>query len=350
MNSSESIKRKASVRLNDMQAATFCELFAQGLSSGLGYSRVIAMLERKKISKDILSALRQGLLVDGMRLSEVFQQYGLLDRNIRALVDVGEDQGNLPSVFEGQIPIYRERYRRKKSLLMAFAEPAILMFLGMGVLGPILSNLTSFSKFKGWKLFQELLSTIMVPSLVMCIVLTLMGAMGLWWLDAPVDKQNKAGSFWLSVPILSAPSRLYAQSQMARYLAISLRSGMDIFQSVQLSIQASNDPRLIPYVDHVMASLEEGLTLEAAMVQIPYLHEDLLDYLSVGEETGRMSDMLLQSAELLKTKSDDLFNTYMTAFSYAMRMVLIVSIIGYIIFGVIAGELGAKFSQAVGKM
>lgn len=346
MHEPEPSRRKASVRLNDMQAATFCEIFSQGLSSGLGYARIIAMLERKDMNKDILAALRQGLLHDGARLSEVFQQYGILDRNIRVLVDVGEDQGNLPAVFKGQIPVYRERYRRKKMILASLAEPALLMFLGLGLLGPILGSMTSLMELEGSALFMGIISSVVMPVLVMCVMFSVLGAVCLWWLDAPVDKQGKSGSLWLSLPIVSAPSRLYAQSQMAYYLAISLKSGMDIFQSVRLSIQASDDPRLTSYIDRVTASLEEGLTLEAAMSQIPYLHEDVLDYLSVGEETGRMSDMMLEASTLLKTKSDDLFQTYMKGLAYAVRLILVALIMAYILFGAVTGELGQEFEKA----
>lgn len=347
MNSSESIKRKASVRLNDMQAAHFCEVFAQGLSSGLGYARIIAMLERKKVDDAVVQALRHGLLQDGMRLSEVFQQYGLLDRNMRALVDVGEDQGNLPAVFKGQIPIYRERYRRKKAIALGFAEPVILAFVGVGVLAPILSSLVATSELKGWEVFFYILSAMMIPLLVMCVLVSMFVAAVLWWMDTPVDKQGKMSAAWLSIPILSAPSRLYAQSQMARYLAISLRSGMDIFQSVRLSLQASNDPRLISHTNQVIQALEDGLSLEESMGLVPRLHEVLLDYLNVGEETGRMSDMLLEGANVLKATSDELFHAYMTSFKFIMRILLMSAILGYVLFGVIVGQLGTEFTNAL---
>lgn len=351
MNAQEpSVHRESSTYMTDQQAAQFCEVFAQGLETGLSYARILKFLERKGLGAKLVGDLRAALLEDGLRLSEAFARYGILDSSARKLIFVAEDQGTLPKVFTQQIEVYRERYERKKTILSSLAEPSLIFLLGVGFLLPIISN--AFSILEASNKFFKALGYIAIPLIISLVLLSVVGALSYSWLKAPVDSgtRNVVGSIWMKLPLVSHANRLYAQSTMCRYLALSIQSGMNIFDSVALSIEASNDARLYAYSDRVLDAIERGDTLEDALSIVPILDETVLDYLGIGEETGRMSNMLLEASNLLKKQSDEIFANQMKAFVFFFRLVLIFSVlISAMVFGIFK-ELMPRLREALDVM
>ena len=340
----------SATHMTDLQAAQLCEVFAQGLDSGLNYARIMSFLERKGLGGPIASNLNRALLEDGLRISEAFARHGILDPTARKLIYVAEDQGTLPDVFKSQVPIYQLRHDRKARVLAAFAEPALIFLGGVGFLMPILTNLNRIRQASSPILAAT--GYMVTPLLVCFVVLSGFGALSYGWLKSPVDSSSRRAlsSIWVRLPLVSRPSRLYAQAMFCRYLGLSIKSGMNIFDSIALSMEASNDARFLPYIPKVCAAIEDGLTLEDSLRIIPFIHPDVMDYVGLGEETGRMSDMLMEGATRMEQVANEMSQQLMGAFLFVFRLVLIFTVLGFALIKGIFSELLPALSGSLDQL
>jgi type IV pilus assembly protein PilC len=329
MTGREAIYRETNTYMTDPQAQKFCEVFSEGLDSGIGYARILTFLERKGFEADVITKLHRALLEDGMQLGAALARHGILDPAARKLVLVAEDQGTLPQAFRTQIPVYRNRYERKKTIAFGFVEPSILAFLAFFILVPIIVNLRKIFESDGEGLLATLavVSKYVMPPFMIGLILIGIGVLCVWaWLNTPVEfgLREVVIRLWMRIPGLSEPSRLYAVSLFTRYLGASISGGMNIFDSIYLAAEASNDPRMLDAIDVVLASVEDGVNLHQSLSLMKALPDDALDYIGLGEETGRMSDQLENCANIFEKRSREMFERYMAAFTYMMRMFLIV--------------------------
>jgi type IV pilus assembly protein PilC len=332
MTGREAIIRESSTYMTDPQAQKFCEVFTEGLDSGIGYARILTFLERKGFEAGIISKLHRALLEDGMQLGAALARHGILDAAARKLVLVAEDQGTLPQAFRTQIPVYRNRYERKTHIVYSFVEPGILAFLAFFVLVPIIFNIKNIFESDGEGMIAVLAVAakyVLPPFMVGLIFVGIAILAGWAWLNTPVEfgLREVAMRFWMRIPGLSEPSRLYAVSLFTRYLGASITGGMNIFDSVYLAAEASNDPRMLDAIDLVLASVEDGVNLHQSLSLIKALPDDALDYIGLGEETGRMSDQLENCANVFEKRAKEMFDRYMNAFTYALRLALIVVVL-----------------------
>lgn len=350
MSPSQEVVTVSPTYMTDLQAAQLCEVFAQGLDSGLNYARILNFLERKGLGGQIAKNLQRALVDEGLRISEAFAKYGILDKNARKLIYVAEDQGTLPQVFKSQVPIYQDRHDRKVRILGTFAEPALIFFLGVGFLLPILSNISRIMDSSS-KIMAA--ASYMAEPLIFCMVsLAAAGTMAYAWLKSPVDSgaRKAMNAIWISLPIVSGPSRMFSQALFCRYLGLSIRSGMNIFDSIILSMEASNDPRFEAYKGRVIKSIEDGLTLEAAVGLVPFLDENVMDYLALGEETGRMSDMLMECGDRVEQIAKDKYERMITAFVFIFRLIMIFGVLGFALFKGLFSELLPQMQRTLDSL
>lgn len=343
------VRREASTYMTDPQAERFCEIFAEGLESGIGYSRILSFLERKGFKGDLVTKLGRALLEEGSKLGETLARYGILDPAARKLLLVAEDQGTLASAFMSQAPLYRKRYENKKKVIFSLVEPIVLIMIAFGVLLPIVTNIRVL--FEAEALTGAIASLLIVPMSLALFFFMAYIVSSFVWLNAPVESglREVAARMWYTIPGISIPGRLNAQGMFCRYMCASIRGGMNIYESVQLAAEASNDPRLMGDLDRAFDELDRGSNLFDALSKMRALEADVLEYVGIGEETGRMSEMLDRASELYFKRSQETFERYMTFFTNFLRLVTIVIVFAGALFGVMTAGMsvfGEVFNSA----
>lgn len=333
---SEPMTQEASTPMSDLEAQRFCEVFAEGLDSGMGYARIIRFLERKEIKPSVIQRMSVALLEEGRGLSETFTCYGLLDPPARRLVEVAEGQGTLPETLNEQAKIYRARHERKKKLVFGMVEPMIMALFAFAGLLPVIANLIELFEADG-NIFILALQTMLGPMTVG--MFGLLGFFGLayLWLQAPVDMAGRQGlrNLIMRIPLVSRPSRLFSYSLFSRYFYSSIRGGLTAHQALKLAAESSGNPLLTDDLDRALHVLERGGTLEESFSAIRALPDDIIDYVSMGEETGRLEEMMLKGADLFEELAEQSFDRAMTSMVYLMRIVLIVCVVLVAFMGLI---------------
>ncbi len=334
----EPVVREESTYLTDSQAATLCTIFADGLKSGMGYTRIIDMLERQKFDDQVVQRLRAAILDDGNMLGEAFARYGILDATARKLVLVAEQQGALPATFEDLSQLYTERQERRKKFLLSFAEPCILVAVGLILARNII--LSDFDAFLETMDAVEHLKPLLIQSGIEIGLFGSVIAFGAYvYTNLPVDMglRSTIHRFWLRLPLgpLIKPSRLRSVELFCRYVEQSISSGLTVHRALALAAEASNNPRIESRIEIARQAIEQGHTLAKSLRESQALPDDAIDYIDVGEESGELEERLTELATDYKDKADEAFDNQRNVIVYLIRFLIIVFVIGSLLFGII---------------
>ena len=326
------VVREQSTYMTDQDAEKLCSLFADGLSAGIGYARILDFMERQKLDPKMIQRMRYSVLELGDRLGEAFARFGILDAASRKLILVAEDQGVLPDTFKEQAKFFGRRLKRRKNFAYSLVEPAVMFCLGAFAFRNVFSNIIELTFAKDmWPLIQDILIRTGIQSTIFCVV----GGFGIYaWLHMPVESslRESAGRLLYSLPIGSKPARLQAVANFCRYFRQSINAGMDVYRSLDLAAEASNSPRFMRDVPKAIAVLESGYPMDAALRAMKDMPQEVLDYVGIGEETGRLDNQLEFLTERYDELSDEAARRQTIARMYFLRFLFIVVIMIFAVF------------------
>ncbi|MFB6264631.1 MAG: type II secretion system F family protein [Bradymonadaceae bacterium] len=316
------IVQEASTFLTDPKAEKLCEVFADGLESGLGYARLFDMLERSGVPAKAADRLERGDL-----LGEAFARFGILDPRARKLVLVAEKQGRLPPTFRELADMYGDRYDRKKDVVVALAEPMIWIALAIFLFNLFGSDLTSMVLASDT--YQQTASIAVTAALqigvyALTAFVTLFG-----WLHLPVDftLRELFTRLWIRLPFAGQPLRLRSVATFCRYMNQSISTGLNVHKSLALAAEASNNGKLMAEIDEARKKLEEGSTLAEALFGVSSLPDEVIEYIDIAEESGKLEERFESLADDYAQRAEKRGNQYLTALTWILRVVIIVALI-----------------------
>ncbi len=325
------VVREQSTYLSDTEAATFCTVFGDGLGSGMNYGRIIDMLERQGFNPKAVKRLRSAIMEQGMMLGEALARYGLLDPTARKLVYVAEQQGRLPSTFKDLGHHYKQRQERRKRLVYSFVEPGILIALGLilaiNIFGGDLTELVQADD-----VWDELIPIFIQSALEIGIFGSIAFLAGMTYLNLPVDMplRNALHRLWLRfpLPIINSAGRLFSVAHFCRYTAQSISSGLTVHRALSLAAEASNNPSIEKRIPIAQQAIEEGQMLAASLRYAKAIPPEAIDYIDVGEESGRLEERLRELSDRYEKEANEQFERTMHGFIYTVRILVIVTVIG----------------------
>ena len=322
--------------MTDLDAEKMCTLFADGLSAGIGYSRILDFMERQKLDARLIDRLRLSVLEHGDQLGDAFTRYGVLDEPSRKLILVAEEQGTLPQTFKEQAQFFGRRYERRKKGVYAMVYPVIIICLGVFVFAQNIGQIMEVTfAHDTWARVKDMGIRSVIQSAIFVMVSALSGY---GFLNMPVDSSIRAlaGRLWFAVPFFSGAARAQSVANFCRYLQQSVNAGMDVYRSIDLAAEASGHPSFIACAPRAMHLLEEGYPLDAAFRELKGMPEEVLDYVGIGEETGRLDEQLKFLTGRYDKIAEEVSERTRTYFT------------NMVIFTVIVGTLVTAFISVIG--
>jgi general secretion pathway protein F/type IV pilus assembly protein PilC len=91
------------------------------------------------------------------------------------------------------------------------------------------------------------------------------------------------------------------QAEMLNNIALMLRSGVAMIDALQEAAASTDSREINKDMNHLIISIQGGTSFSAAARQYPHIFpKSILHLIRIGEETGRLDDMLQNGAEHLK--------------------------------------------------
>ncbi|MFZ5832004.1 MAG: type II secretion system F family protein [Planctomycetota bacterium] len=243
----------------------------------------------------------------GSSLAEALRQRpDLFDPLSIHLVEVGENAGNLEVILDQLARFQRRFLQLKDRVLTALAYPAFLALFGTAatiflmtyVMPALLENL------------EESLTTLPWPTRVVKAVSDVLLEYGLWIGLGAVGMVTLLGLAWrttagrrladrvlLRIPILGPMALKQSVSRAAMIISTLLRSGVVLTSSLQLAARSTGNSLLRDALERATTAVEEGQDVAPALSASGILPPLAVRVFSVGQETGRLEEMLDRLAE-----------------------------------------------------
>jgi len=156
----------------------------------------------------------------------------------------------------------------------------------------------------------------------------------------------KWDTFKLRIPVLGSVLRTIAVGRFARTLGALTQGGVTILEALGVVRDTLGNELLGREIDTVAEEVKRGESLAGPLEESGYFPPLLVQITSVGEQTGKLDELLLNAAETFDTDADAAINRFMAIFP-AVLILLLALVIGFIIAAtllpIVTMGLGAGF-------
>ncbi|AEX23083.1 type II secretion system F family protein [Vibrio sp. EJY3] len=231
------------------------------------------------------------------------------------LIATGELSGNLAEVFE-RLATYREKSEELRAkVIKALIYPAMVMLVALGVSYLMLTQvIPEFEKmFSGfgaelpWFTRQVLDLSAWMQNWGSFIAL---GALSLIISARILVKRSDSFRLMmdraiLRIPVLGAVLSKAAIAKFSRTLATSFSAGIPILTSLKTTSKTSGNLHYQLAVEEVYRDTAAGMPMYVAMRNCDVFPELVLQMVMIGEESGRLDDMLNKVATIYEFEVDN---------------------------------------------
>ena len=333
---------------NDIGVITreLATLLKAGLPLDRSFEILINLAATPKIA-DLLTKIRNEVR-GGAALSKALEaQRGVFSRFYVNMIRAGEAGGSLPTVLL-RLTEYMERAKALRdnitasltypAFLAVVSVMAVVILLGAVVprFKPIFANtgkavpfVTQAVLFAG-----DLLRTYWLPMLIaLAAVLFLLGR----WLRDP-EVRFKFDRWLVTAPVVGD---LFSRVEMARFsrtLGTLLANGVTLVAALNIVRDTMTNSYLAEAVGGVARELKEGRGLGRPMMETGRFPMLAVHMIQVGEETGRLDDMLMQVAETYDREVEVAIRKALALLQPVM-IVTMALVIGFIIIAILSAML-----------
>jgi type II secretory pathway component PulF len=137
-------------------------------------------------------------------------------------------------------------------------------------------------------------------------------------------------SFKLKLPVLGSVLRTIAVGRFARTLGALTKSGITILHALSVVRDTLGNELLGREIDEVATKVKMGQSLAEPLNESGRFPPLLVQIVSVGEQTGKLDELLLNAADTFDEESDAAITRFMAIFP-AVLILLLALVIGFII-------------------
>jgi type IV pilus assembly protein PilC len=255
-----------------------------------------------------------------------------------ALATVGEQTGMLPEVFGELEKYYRLQQRLRKQFISQITMPAIQLFAAIFVVAGLIWILGLL----GGGFDPIGLGTGAGPALgFLCAAFGLLGGvLALYALAKRVLREGVLDGWLLRLPVVGPCLQALAVTRFCLALRLTLESAMPIARALRLSFRATGNGAFAAAADTAGRSVKAGEELAVALAKTRLFPEQFQQVLEVGEESGRLSDILEHQGEQYAEESERRLKALATAAGWGVWLV-VAGIIIFCIFRIALSYVGA---------
>jgi general secretion pathway protein F len=300
------------VRQRDLMAMT--QMLATLFEAGLPLDRALAILEElapsarvRTIVSDLLHSVRGGSSLSEAMAKHHPRPFSRLYIN---MVRAGEKGGVLEVSLRRLAEFLEARAAFNEAVVSALAYPLVITTVGAGAI----VFLMTFVIPRFAIIFKDLGQTIPLPTQILMSVSAAMTTY--WWVGATLIMAGLLGwRIWTSTPqgrlgwdqlILNTPiagtlALKVETARFARTLGTMLKSGVPVLGAMTVVGDMMSNQAVGGAVGRLADGVKRGGTIAAGMKEHTSFPALAVHMVRVGEETGRLEEMLLKVADTFET-------------------------------------------------
>ncbi|MFQ5496186.1 MAG: type II secretion system F family protein, partial [Phycisphaerae bacterium] len=337
---------EAAIRLRGKQVAFLTRQLATSLGAGLPLMSALDVMGREldhAPSKRLLSDLAERVQ-QGAALSDAMAEHPKVFSPMYVrLVKVGETGGVLDAVLAQLAEMLEQQNELRQRVATASIYPSILMLVGLAsvtvivsfIVPRIVASIGADTVMLPWPTRVLMAASDAVRSswhvglLVLAAAVVgwrqwvLRGSGRPWW-----DRQK------LRVPILGRLISQLESARFARNLGVLMHSGVTITEGLAVARETIQNVVMRDALHKLTESVKAGEPLARPLGQCGLFRPMLVQMVRVGENTGRLDEMLLQAARVHESESRVTLDRFVNVLPVGMILTLAV-IIGFIVAGLV---------------
>ena len=293
------------------------------LDAGLTFTRALGVIERQSTNPRMEQTVKviQERVNQGEQVHEALKQFPeTFDDLFVAMIRAGEEGGNLSQSLHTLSEQMERSANLKKRIKGAMIYPAIVIsvmigigFLMMIYVMPTITNIFSDENIELPATTQALIAT---SDFVNDYTLLTVGGFLAFVISIIYFLRTRLGrriSSWtvVRIPVIGTMAKETNAARTARTMASLLHSGVDVIRSIEITEEVVQNVYYKKILRTARDRVETGAPLSETFVERSDLYPVLVgEMILVGEETGQISDMLLELAhfyeEEVERKTKDL--------------------------------------------
>lgn len=318
--------------------------------------QIIRDQQHKLATKNMLDELTKSVS-SGQSLSEAMASHEKTFSPLYlSMVRVGETGGILDKTTSQLAGIINRDEKIKTSMKNASAYPIFVLCLGLAsvviiltmILPNIIKTLGADMPILPWptKMLMSLSAFLrtLFTQVFGWIVIILIFA-GFYYLIKWTKTKGRLqwDTAKLRIPILGSVLRTIAVGRFARTLGALTKGGVTILEALGVVRDTLGNELLGREIDTVAEEVKRGESLAGPLGDSGYFPPLLVQIVAIGEQTGKLDELLLNAAETFDSEADAAINRFMAIFP-AILILLLAVVIGFIIIATLLPILMMQLS------
>jgi type IV pilus assembly protein PilC len=337
------MSRFESVGLKDM--VVFSRQFSSMIGSGVAMIRTLTIIseqcENKKL-REILCDVK-GQVEQGSALSDAFNRHpDTFDRLFISMVRAGETGGILDEVMKKVAEFAEQRQKLNDKVKSAMAYPMVAMAVAVIVFWVMLTFIIPVFKemFSGMgselPAFTQMLidlSTLMRSAWMLLFVAIIGGivySLKQYYKTEP--GRFAIDGFMLKLPVFGDLIKKVAVARFTRTFGVLVRSGVPMLTALEVVKETAGNAILSKAVEAVHEEVRQGGTISKPLSKEPLFPPMVVQMVAVGEETGKLDDMLNKVADFYDDEVENAVDA-LTSILEPLMVVGIGGIVGSVVVG-----------------
>src|SRR5882762_7548090 len=322
----------------------FTRQLATLIDSGLPLLRslnVLAKQERDKVLKNTINKVADSVQ-SGNTFSDALALHPRIFNDLYVnMVRAGEVGGVLEMALNRLSEFQEKAAKIKNKVIAAMVYPMIVMTMAVGIMGFLLVFIVP--KFEA--IFHDMLGDKPLPAVTTFVIgtsnlvknhgLVLLGAVIVVVTAYKFIGRTRGGrfvidSFKLRMPLFGDLNRKTAISRFARTLGTLVTSGVPILQALNITRETAGNAVIAAAISQVHDSVKEGESIVQPLEASRAFPPMVTSMVDVGEETGKLPEMLLKIAEVYDDEVDNAVAA-LTSMLEPIMIVFLALIVGTIV-------------------
>ena len=255
-----------------------------------------------------------------------------------SMIKVGETGGILEKTMGQLTSILARDEKIKTNMRNASAYPVFVLSVGLISVGIIITSVlpkilaTISGGFAVLPLSTRMLLVLSDFLKSWGLLLLIASATGLYYLRRWTETSGKIrwDGFKLKVPVLGSVLQTIAVGRFAKTLGALTKGGVTILEALSIVRDTLGNELLGREIDRVAERVRAGASLAGPLSESGYFPPLLVQIVSVGEQTGKLDELLLEAGETFDEEADSAIAKFMAVFP-AILILILALIIGFII-------------------
>ena len=332
-------------RITTKDRITFTRQLATLIGAGLPLAASLRTVADQTQAKAMKAVVEEILIAveAGKSLYESFAKYPEVFNGVYlALIKAGETSGTLDLALKRLADQEEKDAAMISKIRGALVYPGIILVVIIAVLAFMMIMVVPEVKGLYEDMGKELpgltkllvaISDFFGQFWWLVLIITIATIFAIWYVIKKTPGGRKfADSFKIHVPVFGGLFRKLYVSRFARTAEMMLATGVPMLDSIKIAIGATNNVIVEEEYSKAIEIIKSGKPLSEALKDREYMLPLVPQMSSIGEESGKIDEMLGKAAQVYENELDEQINNISTMIE-PILMVIMAGLIGVVVGG-----------------